>query len=250
MGRVARVAPVNTSGARKVASRFLLVLTAAGMLSGCIAKVQIPAVDQFHIVAGPQEGIVDTGLHEEILIKQLYELMKANEGIEVPICTAAKDSRQCLKEGIRVFVLGGVIPGIGKRTAYVFNEISLDGRQLEFSKDNSRTTFLGTPMLTRSNKCRVHAAAGGLQVEMTKYYANWAGIGNMFMAEGWAIDFMDLNQGIVGLQLELDIKGYFTTGSGSRYVLLKFPNIPESLSRSATQFIFLDRKQGYHAGAP
>ena len=236
MGRFVRVATVNTTGVKNGIHRILLVLTAAGLLSGCIAKVQIPAVDQFHVAAGPREGIVDAGLHEEILLKQLYELMKANEGVEVPICTADKDSRQCLKDGIRVFVMGGVIPGVGKRTAYVFSEITLDSRQLEFTKDNSRTTFIGTPMSTRSNKCRVHAAAGGLQVEMAKYYANWAGIGNMFMAEGWTIDFMDLNQGIVGLQLELDIKGYLTTGGGSRYVLLKFPNIPESLPRSATQF--------------
>jgi hypothetical protein len=240
MGWFVRVAPVNTSGAKKAINRILLVLAAGGLLAGCIAKVQIPIVDQFHVAAGPQEGIIDAGLHEAILLKKLYELMKANEGVEVPICTAAKDSRQCLRDGIRVFVWGGVIPGIGKRTAYVFSEISLEGRQLEFTKDNSHTTFIGTPILARSNKCRVHAAGGGLQVEMTKYYANWMGIGNMFMAEGWAIDFMDLNQGIVGLQLELDSKGYFTAGGGSRYVLLMFPHIPESLSRSATQFIFLD----------
>jgi hypothetical protein len=241
MIRLVLLAPVNTSGVNNAVNRILLVLAVAGLLSGCIAKVQIPAVDQFHVATGPQEGIIDAVLHEEILLKQLYELIKANEGVEVPICTAAKDSRQCLKGGVRVFVLGGVIPGVGKRTSYVFSEISLNGRQLEFTKDNSRTTFIGTPMLARSNKCRVHATDGGLQVEMAKYYANWAGIGNMFMAEGWAIDFMDLNQGIVGLQLELDIKGYFTTGGGSRYVLLKFPNIPESLSRTTTQFIFLNR---------
>jgi|GEM_PF-2653013 len=232
----------NAPGINNAFRRILLVLATLWLFSGCIAKVQIPAVDQFHIAAGPQEGIIDAGLNEETLLNQLYALMKANEGLEVPICTADKDSRQCLNGGVRIFVLGGVIPGVGIRSAYAFSEISLDGSQLEFTKDNSRTTFIGTPMLTRSNKCRVHAAAGGLQVEMTKYYANWAGIGNMFMAEGWNIDFMDLDRGIVGLQLELDIKGYFTTGGGSRYVLLKFPNMPESPSQAASQFTLMLHK--------
>jgi hypothetical protein len=234
-------APGNASGLYHLAHRMLWVLAVSGLFSGCIARVQIPSVDQFHVTAGAQEGIVDAELNEEQLLKQLYALMKANEGAEVPICTADRASRRCLKEGVRVFVLGGVIPGVGIRSGYAFNEISLDGRQLAFKKDNSRTTFIGTPMLTRPNDCRVHAAGGGLQVEMTRYYANWAGIGNMFMAEGWNIDFLDLNHGIVGLQLELDIKGYLTTGGGSRYVLLKFPNTPASPSTAAAQLQFLKR---------
>lgn len=243
MGRSFGGAPKHASGIDPVLFRMLLVLAAAGLFYGCMAKVQTPAVDQFHVTAGLQEADIDAGLHGEVLLKQLYELMKANEGVEVPVCTAAKDSRQCVKDGISFFVWGGVIPGVGKRTDYIFSEIALDGRQMVFKKDNSHTTFIGTRVWTRSNNCKVNAAGGGLQVEMTKYYANWAGIGNMYMAEGWAVDFMDLDHGILGLQLELDIKGYMTTGGGSRYVLLKFPNIPESLpSSAASGFSFLNRK--------
>lgn len=212
-----------------------LALAAAWLLSGCISKVQIPVVEQFHFVSGDQKGSINVDAHGEILLGNLYRLMKANEGIEVPICTAAKDSRQCVKDGISVFVWGGAIPGVGKRTCYVFSEISLGDHQLEFTKDNRGTKFIGTPMLTRGNKCHVNVRDGGLQVQMTKYYANWAGVGNMTMAEGWAIDFMDLDHGIVGLQLELDIKGIFTAGGGSRYVLLKFPNIPESFAQPSSQ---------------
>ena len=83
---------------------------------------------------------------------------------------------------------------------------------------------------------------------MTKYYANWAGIGNMTMAEGWAIDYIDLDQGIVGLQLELDISGLFTLGGGSKYVLFKFPNIPDILSQSESKYIFLEKDQ--HSYSP
>lgn len=243
MGRSREVAPGNMTGANHHIYRILLALAAAGVFSGCIAKVQMPAVDQFHVAAHAQEGAIDAGLHEDVLLKQLYDLMKANEGVEVPLCTAARDSRQCIKDGISFFVWGGVIPGVGHRSDYIFSKIALDGRQMVFTKDNSHTTFIGTTVWTRSNECRAHVAGGGLQVEMKKYYANWAGVGNMYMAEGWAIDFMDLDHGILGLQLELDIKGYMTTGGGSRYVLLKFPNIPESVSRGAASGIdFLNRK--------
>ena len=84
---------------------------------------------------------------------------------------------------------------------------------------------------------------GGIQVEMNKYYANWAGIGNMVMAEGWAIDYIDLDQGIIGLQLELDISGLFVLGGGSKYVLLLFPNVPDVFSRSVSEYNFPENNQ-------
>jgi len=242
MHRLIQVASKQTWGTHDVCNRLLLLLAVMGLLSGCIAKVQIPAVDQFRIASGAQEGIIDAHVQADILLDDLYQLMKANEGTEIPLCTASRDSRQCIKDGISFFIWGGLIPGVGGRARYAFSDIVRGENQLEFTKDNSGTTFIGTPVFTKSNKCRAYAVGGGLQVEMDKYYANWAGIGNMFMAEGWAIDYMDLNQGIVGMQLELDSKGYCTAGGGSRYVLLKFPQIPESLSQQGTQFEFLNRK--------
>ena len=221
---------------------LLLALVAAWLFSGCISKVQIPAVEHFLLASGNQKGFIDTDAHGEILLNNLYRLIKANEGVEVPICTAEQDSRQCVKDGIGVFVWGGVIPGIGKRTCYVFSDISLGKQQLSFNKDNRGTKFIGTPMTTRANNCRVIVRDGGLQVEMTKYYANWMGVGNMTMAEGWAIDYIDFDQGVVGLQLELDIKGVFVTGGGSRYVLLKFPNISETLTQPGAQFKIINGK--------
>ena len=237
-----RLALEHSFAVQGVCNRLLFLCSLACLLSGCIAKVQIPAVDEFRIASGAEEGSIDAGVHGKILLNNLYELLRANEGIDVPLCTAAKDSRQCITDGFSVFVWGGFIPGAGGRTCYVFSEISLVEDQLEFTKDNRSTTFIGTPMYTRGNTCRVNVRDGGLQVEMARYYASWMGVGQMFMAEGWAIDFIDLNRGIVGLQLELDIKGVLTIGGGSRYILLKFPNIPESPGRSQTQFIVSDRK--------
>ncbi len=225
-----KVAPKRFFEPRRLCHHLFLLLAVTGLLSGCMPKVNIPAVEQFHMASGPQEGAMDAGANADMLLGNLYQLIKSNEGVEVPICTAEKDSKRCIKDGVSVFVWGGAIPGVGHRTAYAFSGIQRNENQLEFTKDNSRTTFIGTPMVTRPNKCRVYVADGGLQVQMTNYYANWAGVGNMMMAEGWAIDYMDLDRGIVGLQLELDIKGVLTAGGGSRYVLLKFPNLPESIN--------------------
>lgn len=208
---------------------LFLALAAAWLLAGCISKVQIPAVEHFQVTSGDQTEYIDADVHGQVLIGNLYQLIKANEGFEVPICTAERESRQCVKDGVGVFIFGGGIPGVGGRSCYVFSDISLGDQLLEFSKDNRGTKFIGTPMMTRANKCKVYAKEGGLQVEMTKYYANWAAVGHMTMAEGWAIDYMDMDNGVVGLQLELDIKGLFVAGGGSRYVLLKFPKIPGSL---------------------
>lgn len=211
---------------------FLLpALAAAWLCSGCVSKVQIPAVQQFNAVVGRQEGIVDVDAHGELLLGHLYQLLKANQGVEVPLCTAEKDTRKCIKEGVGVFVFGGGIPGIGTRSCYVFSDVSLEEHQLVFTKDNRKTRFIGTPMFTQGNRCRVLVKDGGLQAQMDKYYANWAGVGNMTMAEGWAIDFMDFDRGVVGMQLELDIKGVMVAGGGSNYVLLKFPTIPETMKQ-------------------
>lgn len=197
------------------------------LLSGCVANVQIPAVEQFRMISDAQEIRIDTQAQGKLLLNNLYELLKANEGLEVPVCTATRESRQCTDNGFSVFVLGGPIPGVGGRTAYVFSKISISDNQLEFTKDNRGTTFIGTPMYVMESQCQAKIEDGGLKVAMPRYYASWMGVGQMFMAEGWAIDYMDLSSGIVGLQMELDIKGLFTVGGGSRYLLLRFPNVPE-----------------------
>lgn len=219
-------------------SHGLLALALICVLSGCVSRINIPPVDTFYMVTTAHTGSIDVANHEEQLLRDLYLLLKANEDLEVPFCTALKDSKQCVGDGVSVFVQGGIIPGIGKRKHCKFKKIKLDKRVLEFTKDNSGTTFIGTPMYTRDNMCWVYVRNGGLQVEMAKYYATWAGMGHMKMAEGWAIDFIDLKKGIVGCQLELDIKGILTAGGGSRYVLLQFPNIPGSLSGSESRYRF------------
>ncbi|MDD5169298.1 MAG: hypothetical protein PHN75_10805, partial [Syntrophales bacterium] len=206
-----------------------------------IARVHIAPVGQFTLKPKAQTGVIDAPQFAKQLLSDLYLLMKANEGERMPICTASKDPRQCIKDGVRVFVQGGMIPGLGKRTTYGFSHIALSENSLDFTKDNSGTTFIGTPMYTNPNACRVYVRSGGLQVEMDKYYANWAGIGNMVMAEGWAIDYLDLEKGVVGLQLELDIAGIMTLGGGSRYILLKFPHVPEALLKSEAKYNFLKK---------
>lgn len=205
----------------------LLALAAIWLVGGCVPKVQIPNIKQCRVISSDHDSTLDADAHADMLLGQLYQLMKANEGIEVPLCTADQDTKQCLSDRVRVFVLGGIIPGIGSRSCYVFSKISLGEHQLTFSKDNRKTKFIGTPMFCRENQCRAYVKDGGLVVEMTNYYSNWAAVGNSTMAEGWAIDFIDFDSGMVGLQLELDIKGIMVAGGGSKYVMLKFPKIPE-----------------------
>ena len=235
---------------RRICNHLFLLMAVTGLLAGCMARVNIPVVKQVQMAAGPRQDAIDAGANANMLLDNLYQLIKANEGIEITVCTAAKDSRRCISDGFSVFVWGGIIPGVGTRTAYTFSEIERKHDQLEFTKDNHRTAFIGTPMLTRPNKCRVYVTDGGLQVQMDNYYANWAGVGNMMMAEGWAIDYLDFNHGIVGLQLELDVKGIFTAGGGSRYVLLKFPKIPDLISPPGTQSNNSDPKQSRKQRGP
>lgn len=222
-------------------ARLLFILTNMWIISGCIPKVNIPPIDSFKIKSSMHSGSIDADAHSEQLLSDLYVLMKANEGVKIPICQASRESKQCIKNGVTVFVQGGIIPGVGKRKSYIFRNISLDKNKLDFTKDNSGTTFIGTPVFCKDNICQVYARNGGLQVEMSKYYGNWAVIGNMTMAEGWAIDYIDFEKGIVGLQLELNILGPLTFGGVSKYALLKFPNVPDILFQSDSKYDVLEK---------
>lgn len=207
--------------------RRIIILGIVLFCSGCVPKVDIQPVGQVRIQSNMSTGVVDTVANQKQLLSDLYTLLKTNEKTKVPICEASKEKKQCIRDGYSVFVWGGVIPGLGGRTYYFFSDISLNDDGIQFSKDNSKTTFIGTPMYTRENVGHIFIKDGGLQVEMANYYANWAGVGNMTMAEGWAIDYMDYDNGVVGLQLELNISGLFVLGGGSKYVLFTFPNRPD-----------------------
>ncbi|MDK9708386.1 MAG: hypothetical protein OEL83_15185 [Desulforhopalus sp.] len=226
MNRLCRLPFRGFPASRQLAKAFFLCIIVC-LLPGCVANVQIPTIEQFQLVSAAKEENIDTEAQRKLLLDGLYQLLKTNEGLEIPVCTATRESRECTDNGFGVFVLGGPIPGTGGRTVYVFSKISLSDNQLEFTKDNRGTTFIGTPMYVMENQCQAKVVDGGMMVTMPRYYASWMGVGQMFMAEGWAIDYIDLSRGIVGLQMELDIKGLFTVGGGSRYLLLKFPKIPD-----------------------
>jgi hypothetical protein len=204
----------------------LFVMAIILPICGCTPKVHVPTLKKFYYVSPTQSHYIDIVSNEKQLLDGLYKLIKANEGEKVPLCTAQKDAKECEKDGFSVFVFGGFIPGIGSRSYYRFKDIEHNENSLKFTKENRSTTFIGTPMLVLDNTCKIEVRDGGLQVEMPRYYATWLGLGQMFMAEGWAIDYINMKTGVVGLQLELDIKGILVLGGGSRYVLLKFPNIP------------------------
>ena len=216
--------------------KLFLGLTMIWILPACVPKVDLPVADHFSMKSGEQSGQVDAGINSEQLISNLYLLMKANENMKILICEASPESKECIDNGVSVYVQGCIIPGLGTRKYYIFSDISLSKERIEFTKNNSGTTFIATPMYCSDNTCQIYAGNGGLRVDMTNYYANWAGIGNMTFAEGWVIDYIDFEGGIVGLQFEMNISGYFVFGGGSKYVLLKFPNVPAKLSLSGSEY--------------
>lgn len=216
-----------------------LVLALLWALYGCASQVTIPPVAHFSMVTHARSGQIDVAASEAALLNDLYLLLKANEGEKIDLCTADRETRACTKDGVSVFVQGGPIPGFGKRKHNIIKNVRRNKRQLVFVKDNGSTSFIGIPMYAKDNSCEVSVCGGGLQVDMTRYYANWAGVGMMTMAEGWAIDYIDLKNGIVGCQLALDIKGPLTIGGTSKYVLLTFPNIPDGMNQASAGYRFV-----------
>jgi len=223
--------------------KLFLGLTMVWILPSCVPKVDLPVTDHFSIKSGEQSGQVDAGINSEQLISDLYLLMKANENMKILICEASPESKVCIDNGVSVYVQGGIIPGLGTRKYYIFSNILLIEERIEFTKNNSGTTFIATPMYCSDNTCHIYAGNGGLQVDMTNYYANWAGIGNMIFAEGWVIDYIDFEEGIVGLQFEMNILGYLVIGGGAKYALLKFPNVPDKLSPSRSEYVPVNKHQ-------
>ncbi|MBT3508226.1 MAG: trypsin-like peptidase domain-containing protein [Nitrospina sp.] len=160
---------------------------------------------------------------KEEFISSLLGLMEMNEGVTASICEADQATKGCVANGVSFFIQGGVIPG-----KQIDNETMI--RNVSYDKDLHEIKFTGTNVGTFAGvslNCadsEVNLSVNSLSdIKMTwSYYCNWMGVGNAWSEREFAIDYVNLDTGILGGHYSVSVVGLLVLGGGSGYQLLKF----------------------------
>ena len=110
--------------------RWSLLVAAAAVLlfSGCAAIPQQQYVKEVHICNDKECDTAGQKYSTGQLLTGFQQLLKANEGEKVTICSSNPKTRACESVEVCQFVLGGIVPGNGCSQYMVFSEIAM-GKQ-------------------------------------------------------------------------------------------------------------------------
>jgi hypothetical protein len=202
----------------------LLFPVAALLLSGCAAIPQQSAVKEVHICGAEGCDAIANKYAAGQLLTGFQQLLKANEGEKVTICSSNPKTRACESVGVCQFVLGGFVPGNGCSESMVFSEIVMGKQPGQVDlKANMPLTFIWTPVY-----CVTTAATLSVQspdeiyLEFQPRFCSWMAVGPMMATFNFAIESIDLSRGQIGGYWSHAVKGG-GNGRGSGYLILQFP---------------------------
>lgn len=206
--------------------RWMLLVAAAAalLLSGCAAIPQQNAVKEVRI-CGAEE--CDTTGHKYSagqLVSGFQQLLKANEGEKVTICSSDPKTHACESVGICQFVLGGILPGNGCSESMVFSEIA-KGKQTDQIdlKADMPLTFIWTPVACKATAATLSVRSPAeISLEFEPRFCAWMVVGTMSATFNFAVDSLDFNRGEIGGYWSHAVSGT-GNGRGSGYAILQFP---------------------------
>lgn len=203
----------------------LLVAAAASWLTvGCVAVPQQDKVREVHICTDKD---CETAVHKYTagqLAAGLQQLLKANEGQKVTICTSDPKTRTCESVGFCYLVVGGIIPGNGCAKSIVFSEVAQGNQAGQVSlKANMPLTFIWMPAPCETTTAMLAIrSANEISLEFQRSVCAFLGMGVFKATSNIAVESLDLKKG--------QISGYWShasagtgNGRGSGYLVLQFP---------------------------
>ncbi len=202
----------------------LLVAAAALLISGCTATPQKNAAKEIHICGAENCDIADHKYSTGQLLSGFQQLLKANEGEKVTICSSNSKTRACDSVGICQFVLGGFVPGNGCSQNMVFSEIATGKQpgQIDLKADMP-LTFIWTPVYCATTAATLSVRSpDDISLEFEPRFCNWMAVGSMVATFNFAVESIDLNHGQIGGYWSHAVMGG-GFGRGSGYLVLKFP---------------------------
>lgn len=206
--------------------RWLLPVAVVAVLlfSGCAAIPQQHNVKQVHICNAKDCDTAGRKYSAGQLLTGFQQLLKANEGEKVTICSSNPKTRNCESVGVCQFVLGGIIPGNGCSQNMVFSEIAMGKQAGQIDlKANMPLTFIWTPMNCATTDATLSVRSPDeISLDFQPRFCSWMVVGTMSATFNLAVESIDLNHGQISGYWSHAVKGT-GNGRGSGYLVLKFP---------------------------
>jgi hypothetical protein len=203
---------------------LLLAAAVALLVSGCTAIPQQQAVKEVHICYAEDCGTAGRKYSTEQLFAGFQQLLKANEGEKVTICSSNPKTRACESVGVCQFVLGGILPGNGCADHIVFSEIAMGDQTGQLAlKADMPLTFIWTPVycVTATAALSVRSA-DEISLDFQPRFCSWMAVGPMVATFSFTVESIDLNHRQIGGYWSHAVKGG-GNGRGSGYAVLQFP---------------------------
>ncbi|MEW6670119.1 MAG: caspase family protein [Thermodesulfobacteriota bacterium] len=210
---------------------FILALFVAVsiFMTGCAGTVRLDKVEAVTVCAGGKCSPADHSTDAAALRGAIYRLLKSGEGGRYAACAASPDSRKCSSKGLSHYVQGGPIPGVGTLRGMEIAEVGYDpSTEKIVAVVDPDLYFIGTPLITTKHKTVVTVAAPNhITVVDEDSYTNWMAVGNQVFSFNFAVDYIDIDRGVLGGWYGWGVTG-IGTGGGSGYALLTFPKTGDS----------------------
>ncbi len=201
---------------------LILILIAIALLSGCAASLEGVKVEKVTLCENQRcRYLTDADSKEELLVK-IFNLLKGSEDKDSDLFESSPENRTFKKKGIGFFVQGGPIPGKATRTSTKFTDVLyIDRENMEIKfKVLDKQTWLAIPVITAT-------AEGILSMKsLTEIKVNYSGfasgiiVGASGQSTEWLIDYIDLDNKVLGAHYAISIAG-LGFGGGSGYHLVK-----------------------------
>ena len=203
---------------------LLVAAVAALLLSGCAAIPQQSNVKEVRVCGAEDCDTSGRKYSAGQLVAGFQQLLKANEGEKVTICSSDPKTRTCESVGICQFVLGGILPGNGCSQSMVFSEIAKDKQKDHINlKADMPLTFIWTPVACKATAATLSVhSPDEISLEFEPRFCAWMVVGTMSATFNFAVDSIDLNRGQVGGYWSHAVSGT-GNGRGSGYAILQFP---------------------------
>jgi len=203
---------------------LLTVSVAALLLTGCAAIPQQSNVKEVRICKAADCGTASQKYSSGQLLAGFEQLLKANDGEKVTICSSNPKTRACESVGACQFVLGGIVPGNGCSDSMVFTEIAMGKQpgQLDL-KASMPLTFIWTPVYCVTTPATLSVRSPDeIALEFQPRFCSWMAVGPMGATFNLAVESIDLSHGQIGGYWSHAVSGG-GNGRGSGYLVLKFP---------------------------
>jgi len=196
--------------------RTVFILLMAVSLGGCAA--QVTSSGSLEVCRGGRCAPAREMVTKAELADTLYEMFRTSATYGV--CDA--NGRTCKDKDISFFVQGGPIPGRGTVEALEGSSVTLDRDKGQIRLGLTyRAAFIGvSTVCERSDSVITVTSLSDVQIESTGFYCNWLLVGNAVMNARYAIDFIDIDRGVLGGHYAMGVVGILAGGSGTGEFIL------------------------------